>query len=167
MDVSIVNRVSVILIVGTLLMTVFDGDDHPPISEMVRIEMSRVFTLPGLQTAFPSFEDVLDASLAREILCQPWEARMSTAEVVHTLATRMDSTPGFPATRFLDELEYHAIRSDPVVYALLRRGMVPVVDDERTTRVIRACCGELGCAFADVVPCVTDFYTHVWSQNSV
>lgn len=162
---AIVKRIATLVIVGTMLMSAMEpAASRPPIPEMNRVELSRVLTLPRLQSMFPSYRDILDASLAREIVCEPWEARMPTAEVVHMLATRMAAQYGFPSKRFLDELEYQAIRTDPVVYALLRRGLTPAVDADTMAGLIRASCDELGCRFEDVASGAVDMYEQVWMQ---
>jgi len=163
---EITRRLSILLMVAALVMITFgatDGTQAPHVDELVRMEMGRILTFPRIQSQFPAYKDLLDASLAREILCQPWDALIPTADVLYRLAERMVDSPGFPVGRFLDEIEYQAIRTDPVIIALMRRGGMPL-GDEDIRQIVEDCCDVLGCEVDEVLPIVDDMYSQVWTQ---
>ena len=174
---DIVARISTVLITGTVLMLSLgisgggDADDHPPIDELLRMEMGRVLTLRRIQAEFPEYKDVLDASLAREIMCQPWEALQGTGDVLRALAGRIvdrcnSHAQGFPIKRFLDQIEYQAIRSDPVIFALLRRGCGPMITKERIGTIVDECCDVLDVDYDSVIDDVHEIYDRLLVERA-
>jgi hypothetical protein len=148
------NRIISVLIVGVLNMMSLskmdqrdgtnNGTNHgtnhvPPYDELLRIELSRVLTTPSLQSSCPEYRDIIDAALAREILCQPWQARERTGSVIRMLSARAVERRGFPMEKFTRLVEYGAIQGDPCVYSIARRGQF-LDDEDEIDDIVRACC---------------------------
>lgn len=156
---------NVIIVCSLVALSILDSlDDAPPISEVVRIELSRVFTLRGIQSEFPEYKDIVDAPLARDILAEPFLATTLTKCVVEEIAKRIKMHKTFRVDAFLQTMFTEAIGSDPTVYAILRRGLSPITDPDTVVQLVSKMNAEFGLDISDNMDAVIDMYRSVYYQ---
>ncbi len=156
---------NVIIVCSLVSLTILDSlADAPPIPEIVRNELSRIFTLKGVQREFPEYKDIIDADLAREILAEPFRASTPTKAVVDTLTQRICAHPTFRVDSFLQTIFTEGIGTDPVVYAILRRGLNMMTDPDTIVTLIDQMNGEFGITSSENMHVVIDMYRSVYQQ---
>ena len=154
-----------IITCSLIALSILDSlEDAPPIEDVVRIELSRLFTLPGLQTEFPEYKQIVDAKLARDILAEPFFATTPTKMVVQDIAGRISKHASFRVDAFLQTMFTEAVGSDPTVYSILRRGLSPISDPETVVKLIDEMNGEFGIDIEDNMEAVVDMYRSVYYQ---